>query len=660
MLKFLRKYNKWLLVVGGSLLLIAWLVPSAIREFGQNPERRVVMTVNGRSVRAKEYQHWQTEYESLRKLFLGFGVPGSAEQYLLLTELAQLGGYVGGAAEGRASIPELAQHRARIIQLEQLRQQYPTLPSNFLLQFANQPQFVAQVDAAAKDQIKLMELGLNRVAATGLTDTELELALARMRGIKRLEETFQRTARISAPRALLQAKKDLDKTTVDYVFVSADRNVPEVVEPDDKTLQEHLDRFKDTKPGEGEFGIGYLLPARAKLQYLTLDRNKIAAKIQPDIKELKRIFRDEYTPTKPGQTFEEAKPSLERQFKNKMVEKILGFADQIIKTEIEAGTRQLPEDPATGLRRLPENWATTRPDFNRISLRVVEWVAQKTKPDASRAGITIDPPEVKSEDTQYLTAKDLAALPGVGTSTRLRGSARESFADYVLSVRELNPKSTLTLQTGLPFEEPTRDGQGNVYYTFVLDTRPESVPSSVAEARPLLVKDWKRLQAYKSLSERDVEALKLKAIAEGVAALDEKKTPEPGKPVPASGFKSNVNVTRASLSPTSPDADLPVFRDAVFAAASKLDPTKDVGATDAVERTFVVLLPQRLGLAIGVVKSLAPLTYESFRQQEYNIARRIQNDEITETKSNPFSVDRLKKRLNVKFPNEKAGDTEGT
>lgn len=654
MLKFLRKYNKWLLVVGGSLLLIAWLVPSAIREFGQNPERRIIMTVNGRTIRAKEYQHWVNEHTSLNKLFFGIGIPDSAERYLLLAELAELGGYVGGAAEGRASIPELAVLRARAIELELLQQQYRNVPRNFLIQyFANNPEFAAKVQAQADTQMAFLETEkLNKVAGTGLTDTEIELALARMRGIKRLEDTFNRTARVSGPRALVQAKKDLDKTSIDYVFVSADRKVGEIPEPDDKTLQEHLDRFKDNKPGEGEFGIGYLLPPRAKVQYLTLDKAKIAEKIQPDVLELKRIFRDEYTPPKPGQTFEEARPMLERQFKNKMVEKILGYADQIIKTEIETGTRALTEDPATGLRKIPENWATTRPDFNKIALRVVEWVAQKTKSNAGR-GITIDPPEVKTEDTQYLTARDLAALPGIGTSTRLRGSVSEGFSDYALSVRELNPKSTLTLQTGVPFEEPTRDNGGNVYYSFVLDTRPESVPSSVAEARPLLVRNWKRLQAYKKLSEQEADTLKLKAIAEGVASLDEKKIPEPGKPAQPSAFQSNVNVSRAALAPSNPDADLPVFRDAVFAAASSLDPTQDVGATDAAGRTFMVLLPQRLGLAIGVVKSLSPLTIEGFRQQEANIAHRIQQDEIRETKDNPFTVERLKKRLNVKIPNEK-------
>ncbi|MBC7771617.1 MAG: hypothetical protein H7210_03905, partial [Pyrinomonadaceae bacterium] len=353
------------------------------------------------------------------------------------------------------------------------------------------------------------------------------------------------------------------------------------------------------------------------------------------------------------------RPALEQQFKNKTVDRILGYADQIIKTEIEAGTRALTEDPSTGLRKLPENWVTTRPDFSKISQRVVEWVAQKTKPDATRPGITIDPPEVKTEDAQFLTAADMAALPGVGGSMRLRGSVREPFAEYVLSVRELNPKSTLTLQAGVPFEEPTRDSMGNVYYTFVLETRAESTPSSVAEARSLLVKDWKRLQAYKSLSERDAEALRLKGIAEGISSLDAKPAPEPGKPAPVSGFKSNVNVTRAALSPSNPDTDLPIFRDAVFAAASKLDPTRDVSDTEAASRTFVVLLPQRLGLAVGVVKALSPLTVEGFRQQEANIARRIQSDELTDTKENPFTVERLRQRLNVKSPNEKFDATEG-
>ena len=35
MLKFLRQYNKYLLAIFGSILLLTWLVPSAVTEFSR-------------------------------------------------------------------------------------------------------------------------------------------------------------------------------------------------------------------------------------------------------------------------------------------------------------------------------------------------------------------------------------------------------------------------------------------------------------------------------------------------------------------------------------------------------------------------------------------------------------------------------------------------
>ena len=51
MLKFLRKYNQYILVCGGVLLMVAFLVPGALRQLGQNPDRVVVFTIDGHKVR---------------------------------------------------------------------------------------------------------------------------------------------------------------------------------------------------------------------------------------------------------------------------------------------------------------------------------------------------------------------------------------------------------------------------------------------------------------------------------------------------------------------------------------------------------------------------------------------------------------------------------
>lgn len=661
MLKFLRRFGKHLIVVGGSLLLIAWLVPSAMQEWVQNPERRVVMYIDGKKVRAKEYQHWQLELAALRNLIGNDNdLFESVEHYMLLARSAQRSGLVGSATEGRSVIPVIATQRARMVEVRKIYEQNPNY-AQFPVSLVSQLVQPADVAAQAVIQEAALNANLQEAANSSLPVKDIEMALARLRGISRLQSQYASIGRVSRPRALLEAQRQLDRSTIDVVMVSADRNIGEVGEPDDAALQEQLTKFKDLKPGEGEFGIGYLLPPRAKIQYLTLDRAKISQKISPDIKELKRVFRDEYTKTKPDETFEEARPALELQYKAKVVDQILVYADQSFRTEVALATRSLPDDPETGLKKLPADWADKRPDLSGLAHKIVAWVEDKTKPDPSRPGIRIDPPEVKTLESQFLTATELAELPGIGASSRVRGSSRESFAAYVLSVRELQPRSTLSLQVGIPFDEATKDNNGNQYHFVVLDTRPESVPASVDEARTMLVRDWKRLQAYKLLVDRDAEALKQRAIAEGLAALDERKPTFPGGPPTPSSLKSNLTVSRMNVSDASSGLDFPVFRDKVIEAASKFEPTQDVSALDVSARTFVVPMPQKLSLAVGVIKSLTPITVEAFRQNQLRLASQLQADEAKDMENSPYTLERLKKTFNVTYPiEEKLDDAEST
>ena len=60
MLKFLRKYNKWIMVFGGSLLMIAFLAPQAIQNLPKLRDKTVAtydgkpVIANGRNRASKE------------------------------------------------------------------------------------------------------------------------------------------------------------------------------------------------------------------------------------------------------------------------------------------------------------------------------------------------------------------------------------------------------------------------------------------------------------------------------------------------------------------------------------------------------------------------------------------------------------------------------
>jgi hypothetical protein len=191
----------------------------------------------------------------------------------------------------------------------------------------------------------------------------------------------------------------------------------------------------------------------------------------------------------------------------------------------------------------------------------------------------------------------------------------------------------------------------------VLETRPESAPLNVDDAKQMLINDWKKIKAFEQLK-RDADGFKQQAIAQGLDSLDPKKDApaEPDKPKPPGAVKRSASVSRQAVSPKDADVDFDTCRTAMVDAASKLDPLTAADTVDIAERTIVVPVPKKQGLAVVQIKTYWPMTVESFRQQEPGLVNTYQSSEVRDVKDNPFSLSRLKERLHVKMVSGK-GDT---
>lgn len=653
MLKFIRRYKQILLVISGVLLMIVFLVPSAISQFGRTPQKVTVMKIGQKSVSAQQRHELAMEYEVLNRLAGGtlplLGISEGPEQWILLVELAQRGGYVGAPVPGDDTIEVLGRTRG----LMRLRSQYGDQLFNSLI---NNPQFSGILENEMQNDIEQTTLAYPRIAGeAGLSDEKMQMAFARFQGVQRLIRAATGAARVSTPRAILRAERELEGAQIEYIFVSADRRVGDVPEPDDATLEAFLTKYKDVRPGEGELGVGYLLPPRVKLEYLILDSEKIAARIVPDLKELRRRYN---ALADKQQTFDEARPALEAEVRKEMVQRVMSIASEAVRAQTSLATRKL-EDSGQ-FKILPDDWAQKRPTLAGMVDHVVSHVEEKTRPEPGRPGVRIDPPEVVVKDESFLTAPDLAALDRIGASYLERGQRRFPFSDYALAVREIEPTTPLSLQVGIPADEPSQSADGSRFFFTILDTRPESSPRSIDEIREQLVADWKKVEAYKLLVEQDAEALRQKAIAEGIGSLDESRsTPvEPGKPAPPPQIKA-ARVTQTVLSSNDPSVNTDTFRLAVIDAAEKLDPLTSADDYPADQRTLVVPLPQKLGLAVARIRSIVPLTVEDFRGRQNGLVNQVQADEFRNLKSNPFSLDRLRQRLNVRYMNAEGEEEQG-
>ncbi len=647
MLKFLRKYNKWIMVVGGSLLMVAFLAPQAIQNM---PKLRdpVVAQYEGQKVKASELDQADKELRAVNALggtggladfLLQMTAPNSAEramEWYMLSREAEEAGFVGSDQDGVSLYPQLAQELALMQARELVRQN--GLPESFALQLAQ----------------SYIEPWMNRLvgseggaagAAGFRTLDELHQSVAKLRGIMRMKTAYGVMGRLSSSRATRAGAETLDAVLVDYLVIPADRFIDGVVEPSEEAIQAHYEQYADKVPGETEFGIGYRQPQLVKLEWLAIDRESIENAITIDPVEASKhqqLNKDRFP-----QNFTTERPNIDAELKRQKAEQIIAQAENFVRAEVLRATRTL--ERRDGYVTLPEDWASQRPTLETIAQHVVTQVAE------ANGGLQIPLPTVTIRNSKWLTQVEVNELEGFGGSKLRVGSIELPAWAAVFSVKELNANANLPIQTGLLASEfPTTGTDGAKYFFRVLASRDESAPESLDEVREDVVRDLKRIEAFDrvvselgSYTEVAINA-GLEEVAEavnaGLPSVEEKaESDEASQRV---SIVSGVTL-RSRVGQATPQ----VFRDeSVLASAIEvskpLDPTRKVEDIALPERTFAVPAPKSLAVVVGRISGLMPLTREDFASGYTQVSSLLTQLEVNELEGeiNPFSFEQLKAR----------------
>lgn len=638
MLKFLRKYNKYILVIGGALLMVAFLVPQALTQLGQDRSGREYMRIDGQKITEGEaFKADRRRYvlaHTIPAILPTLGIEDRTDHWLLLVHEADRHGLIGGPQDGRDFIPDLADYLAYVM----LQQQYG--PS---VQMLLQSQFGEQMLSSAR-QTAMAHLEAAR-ARSEIGTEEFDLALAELHGISRLRRLYDGgPSRISDRRAILEGLRMHNAATVDYVLVPAEAAIDQVPVPSDETLAAHLERFKDVRPSEGEYGIGYLLPPRVKLEWLVLDRAAISQAVRVDRIEVAERFMTRNPGLQAsGPEYEAVRAEIEEELRKEATDRIMAEADQAIRAEFARAIRRLPTQGV--YRVLPENWDEVRPSLESVRDAVVERVRSQT-------GRTIAAPTVTVMNATWHTAQDLSRLPGIGFSSIRRAGRNIGFPTAAMSVKELGDPLDLGFQVGVP-GAMTTDPAGNQYYFTILDARPESPPASVDEIRDQLVQDYRRLEAFKIL-QREADIYRQRVLNEGLDSLAAAVEPAEGAPPPQ--VRRGVSVTRTNNVFGDPALNEESVKEAIVSAAEKLDPTVDASTIDADQRTLAVPAPKTLGLVVAQIQAFRPMTIESYRLMDRSLVQQMEAESAMTSDDDPFSVEKLAKRLNAKLPPQR-GDS---
>jgi hypothetical protein len=638
MLKFLRKYKSWILVVGGSLLMIAFLLPGNISRLPLARGAGTFMTIDGHKISqvdAMKASHERTViHEVAPGMLEALGISSETDHWILLCREAERLGLVGGPDDGRDYLPDLAAELATASKGRPLNRNDP-----------------ADADRLTRARELLDRNILSTEGHLRMPEREVHQALAKFRGIVRMVGMYSSTGElVSTPRVDQEAKRRLDQAIIDYVFLPASNYTFNLPEPSADEIQAHFEKYKDVDPGQGEYGLGYRFGPRFQLEWITLNRSVVDSMIKVSPVDVRKAFMQEY----PGGTeeqFQAAKADIEARLHTAAVDKVMDDESATVKAEIAKAMRKV--ESSGQYRDLPPDWMAQRPSYETISGAVVARLIEAH-------GLTIPSPVVSRRQDEWLTQSALMQLPGIGTANVRHANRSGTFTQYVSSLKELAGPNDIGLQVGVP-GEPVTDRQGNVYFFTITAFKPAGPAENVSEVRARVIDGLQRITAFEQLK-ADAEGYRQQAVAGGLLPLTHPPAGAPSN-TPLGTIRSDVGVGRTDqLYPMDQVLNTEATRAAIVDAASKLDPKVDPATIDVSQRTIALPIPEKLGLAVIILKGYNPTTLEAVRLRDFSVARVIGGTELREAaladaaagtrREDPFSLEALARRHNATLSTE--------
>ncbi len=485
MFKFLRKYNKYILAVGGTLLLITFLIPYAFTNLlqGMGQGRSTWATVGLEKRQKISYRELSLVQREMRlldtaaaQLQLPVPVDRAEYWYLLSREATQAG---------------LVPAPSTILQTEQ-----------------------------GQTQLALL------AAITGESVTFLQQTLAKVQGVQQLQRLYLDTDKYSDRRLKSLARRLYHRVNVQPLVIKASAEGDG--QHSRQALAEQLEKYAEIVPGEGAMGFGYRLPNRARIEWMVIPADSVRAMIETSddlnpvaLRKHWRLNADRFPNPQAGT---EIPPEVREDLLEKLTAETLARIGRRAGERLQSA-RRLPKH--SGYVEIPDGWEGLA--FQQLALDL-----------QAEYGIAL--PEYKAIGNRWLTADELAVIEGIGAATTNKfGDQPVGLAALVMGARSLEGSAMIPIQAEIA-GPLLKDRDGSIYMFRITDTDADRAPESVDEVMQQLVTDLNRLDNYRKLSDT-AEGIRKIAISDGFLALAmQYDTPVEPTTSMTLGFSSSIPV----------------------------------------------------------------------------------------------------------------------
>lgn len=626
-MKFLRKYNKVLFGVFSVLLMITFLVPTAIQEFSKSSasSNAVWATVgNGEKITLTEQQKLARQLKMLDVLQLpmskDLGMKDNPGQWYLLVREAKQAGLVGGASDGKNLLQKIA--GGEVKPGEAMSQQSMYLLNELCRAGGYQPPMVYET-------------------------------LAELSGVARMLNLAGNAPRISEARLKSSAQNALIGLSADVVVISADMPLPtNDPQPTPEQVEKLVKDNANIMPGKGPHGVGYRQSEMVQLEWFVIPALQVRDQLANDPRlsnvELRKAFLRNPTSfgSKIGEVdpnFDSFKDQVRSQVLNQLTSDRLNEIVKFIADQAQLFTRTMPKDGIYA--KLPSDWQSL-PGLPALATDV-----------AKQFGVSA--PQV--ETVGPTPVADLGSITGFGTATSDRfGTQPTPLRQLISMTKELNPTETRgVLQVGVigpPLRAPDPSQNMNdpnpsganraplttdIFAFRILQATPAHAAINAAEAGTKATEDEQKLLRFAVL-QSNLAAIQATAKEQGLEAL-------------AQQYNTKVNfapqIRGADMKFVQYGMKMPTAISGLGEDATVVNelvkqtlaiPQGDFANTPDAARTFVVASPDKLAIVAAHIREVLPVYAEDFNglsgDQRFRGAISSENDQIKLADEFSFAV----------------------